>query len=340
MLQRVLCATLLALLSVSNMVSPVAGSSGAGGAIVLNLTDAEGRQVEAMILEDWVPVRVSLVLSNMYPTPHEILITLFVDGVQREFSIDDKPGFVRLFRIGPSTSVEGELLIPELQHGFHSVVVLAILEPYQAVRGLAVLDTWGMHSIARRLEFTVGHTSAPSTAMPETPTTAVSPTYPDLHGALLSEGPEEPVGWLGGSWHLGDKRFYVHLGNQTGRTEEYLVTLLVDWRQVALDPANGVQRGYVVLEPGEIRSLAASVSLPSSFGRHSVVALAFNQPYSSLLAVPVVGVVEDTHRVYLRSLLPWLLLAGGVMSGVCAVAFLLIKHRRKEKPTWTSRVSH
>jgi hypothetical protein len=46
------------------------------------------------------------------------------------------------------------------------------------------------------------------------------------------------------------------------------------------------------------------------------VALAFNQPYSSLLAVPVVGVVEDTHRVYLRSLLPWLLLAGGVEDGV------------------------
>ena len=63
------------------------------------------------------------------------------------------------------------------------------------------------------------------------------------------------------------------------------------------------------------------------------MALAFNQPYSSLLAVPVVGVVEDSHRVYLRSLLPWLLLAGGVISGVCAVAFLLIKHRRKEKPT-------
>jgi len=46
-----------------------------------------------MVLEDWVPVRVSLVLSNMYPDPHEILITLFVDGVQREFSIDDRLEF-------------------------------------------------------------------------------------------------------------------------------------------------------------------------------------------------------------------------------------------------------
>jgi len=165
--------------------------------------------------------------------------------------------------------------------------------------------------------------------MPETPSTPVSPTYPDMHGALLSEDVDEPVGWLGGSWHLGTKRFFVHLGNQTDRTEEYLVTLLVDWRQVPLDPANGVMFGHVVLEPGEIRSLAASVQLPNSFHRHPIVALAFNQPYSSLLGVPVVGVVEDSHRVYIRNLLP-LLFVGVVLLGLTVTTLVAIRRRTRK----------
>jgi len=336
LLGKWITASVLSLLGVAlPLAHVVAADIPAGeGALVIRLFDTEGTPIESMLLDAPKPVSVVLELGNLYSSEHEIAVTLFVDGIQRRYSLNNKEGLLHFLKLQPQTYVRSRLDLPQMEPGFHSVLVLAILEPDLEVEGDDVLRTWGLHRMARRLELTVGQISERPVPPPETTVLKLPETYPHLHGALLAESPSTPVAWLGGSRHLGEKRFFVHLGNQNTRTEEYLVTLLVDWRQVPLCRADSPGPAYVVLNPGEAVSLEACISVPASFGKHPVVALALVQPFSSLRGAAVLGFVEDSHRVYLLSWVPWILLSSVLVLSIAVVVVAVAKGARKKGSQW------
>ena len=244
------------------------------------------------------PFTTLLILKSGYVEPYPVLVSVFLDYMQVNFSLDDQRGLLHYLEIMPGVDMEIPVEVPIETSGWHDLFVVAFRVPDDHPTDQPArlqLGVGGLRTVICASDCALSAQSVPEAlvgqgadvhnfnarAFPLLPDDGTPPKHRRLFWAQASAG----------------EMFELELWarNPNNELRDYLVLPLLDFQQTSFA---GSKMLHLQMPSGSELLVPGSVQVPIKTGVHELQFLYISDPYHSLD-----GVTDSTIQSALRSAL-------------------------------------
>lgn len=212
--------------------------------------------------------------GNLIEVEREYKLLIFANYQQISFSVDDKE-FISFydFAIKPYEHSQFTITFPTLDEGYYDLLFVIVKDPNNINLDDSYRKQTDMsHLITIRYSLSVGEEHIYDD-YEVTKYNSFNDTA--LDGVFLNQDNPELKRLLSVNCSIAEKpKLYIHIGNQSERTKEFVVFLLYDWNQISIDEKKSI---YVSVPP-ESRVVIPFNLSPEEGGIHNLTAICVEEP--------------------------------------------------------------
>lgn len=215
--------------------------------------------------------------DNLIEYKRDYKLLIFANYKQLSFSVDNQQiGYCYDFTANPYEQTQCTIRLPYLADGFYDLLFVIVKDPNNISLDEEYRKQTDMsHLTSMRYSLQVGSSPDINNELPLTESDSINDQT--LDGVFLNDEQYELRRLLTLECDEKSKpELYIHIGNQSDTSKEYVVLVLYDWLQMPIDSQTALRLSL----PGESRSTIRFI--PDSLGEigvHNMVAICIENPY-------------------------------------------------------------
>lgn len=213
--------------------------------------------------------------GNLIEVEREYKLLIFANYQQISFSVDDKEfNSFYDFAMKPYEHSQFTITFPMLDEGYYDLLFIIVKDPNNINLDDSYRKQTDMsHLITIRYSLSVGEKHVINDHE-VTSYSSVNNTV--LDGVFLNQDNPELKRLLSINCSIAERpKLYIHIGNQSESTKEFVVFLLYDWNQISIDEKKSIS----VSVPPESRVAIPFTLSPGESGIHNLTAICVEEPF-------------------------------------------------------------
>ena len=247
-------------------------------------------------LEAGKPFSTLLILKSGFSAPYPVLVSVFLDYEQVNFSLDGEAGVLHYVNVEPGVDMEIPMEVAVQTPGWHDLFVVVFRDPDNhttdpQARLPPRLGVGGLRTV-----LCAGDCSTPTRASPKVMTgqkTELQSNSVYAYPLLGEEGAPQRRLLLSSEVHAGARlSTQLWARNPGDKLRDYFVIPLLDYGQVSFAGSNVL---HLRMPPGSELIIPGDIQMPSENGVHELQFISIFDPYQALDRVTD-KVVESSMR--------------------------------------------
>lgn len=224
-----------------------------------------------------------MAIDNHFNHENQYLVLAFIDYNSTPFYYDGNVSSIHIINISPMNLSQGYFNITNIPDGFHDILLLAFLDPYNhSLDDGYRLDTDNSDMGRWRFNVICENDTKPDVEFKDQYSNCNSSNI--LNGLLVSKESFSNNVFLSKNVTSNEKlHYFINVGNTGNDSKNYTIIQLLDYKQIPINYSESEDYVYYgSIKSGERSSIPVELLVPDSSGVHELIIIWATNPYENI----------------------------------------------------------